>query len=403
MMFKKSLLVTVFSFFLIGCGGSGGTTSQNEVQSHQFLVNWELLVEMDAQKLKDTLPPQQATFVQFGYKAYKIAYNTTYQGQKIVASGLLVLPLGYEAIENFPLATVCDAHGTEFTNANVPTNAFMPTQNGVGVAFSSMGGFVTLQPDYIGFGDSLETRHPYMLKDPLSDGSIDMIQAFKEFAAQNGIPINTQLFLSGYSEGGYATMATLKEIETNYSDTFKITAVAPMAAPYNIDRMAQGVLSTPTMVYSPFMGFVAFSYARYYDDITIEQLITPTYAPSIPTLFSGSFTGEEIYKQLTSNTQEFFTLTQINDYFDNPQDSFKKAMVENSLHDWKPTTPMRLYHCDEDPVIPFALSQEAYDNFVANGATNVELMTLNGDDHSACAALAYPQVVQWFDAKRRGQ
>ncbi|MEA2027725.1 MAG: lipase family protein [Campylobacterota bacterium] len=396
-MLKKSIFVVILSLFLVGCGSS-------EVDdSNKYLVSSELLVEVDAATLRAGLPQEQAAMIQFGYKAYKIIYNTTYKGENIEASGVLVLPTEYQDVEGFSLSMVCDAHGTVFADSEVPSTNYLPNLNPTAVGFSSMGGFVTIQPDYIGFGKSGNKMHSYMLKDPLADSSIDMIQAVIEFARGSYLPINGQLFLSGYSEGGYATMATLKELEESYSDSIKVVAAAPMAAPYNMDLMAQGVLSSETMVYSPFMGFVAASYANYYDDITLDQLISSTYATQMPALFDGSFTGDEIYMQLTNYTQELFTLTQISDYFSNPNDSFKVAMVENSIHNWTPKTKMRLYHCDQDPVIPHLFSQEAYGNFVANGSSDVELITLEGNDHAHCATIAYPQVIAWFDQVRKGE
>ena len=386
-MLKKSLVIVMFSLLFVGCG------SDDVDDSNKYLVESKMLVEVDNLAMGST----------FGYKAYKIIYNTSYQGKSIKASGLLVLPTGYESIEGFSLSMVCDAHGTLFANKEIPTANFLPSANPIGAGFSATAGFMTIQPDYIGFGESSSVGHPYMLKEPLADGSIDMIQAVIEFARENAIPINGQLFLSGYSEGGYATMATLKELEESFDNTIKVMAAAPMAAPYNIDLMAQGILSSEMMPFSPFMGFVAHSYASYYDNITLAQLISPPYLSAIPTLYDGSLTGMEIYPQLTNMTQELFTLSQISSYFSNAEDTFKVAMVENSIQNWTPTTKMRLYHCDEDPIIPFAFSQEAYGQFMINGATDVELITLEGNDHGACAGIAYPQVIQWFANVREGK
>ena len=61
---------------------------------------------------------------------------------------------------------------------------------------------------------------------------IDMLRAVKHFCNQNNfIQFNEQLFLEGYSEGGYVTMAAVKEIEENLSDEFNITMSFPMVEP----------------------------------------------------------------------------------------------------------------------------------------------------------------------------
>jgi predicted esterase len=384
-MFKQWISVVILSLFLVGCGS-------DETSSKEYLVKSQLLVEVDNATLGTT----------FGYKAYKIIYNTTYQNKSVEASGLLVLPTGYEQIEGFSLSMVCDAHGTIFNNNDTPTRNYLPNLNPIGAGFAATAGFITIQPDYVGFGESNAT-HPYMLKEPLADSSIDMIQAVIEFAQQNQLPINGQLFLSGYSEGGYVTMATLQDLEENYASTLRVLAAAPMAAPYNMDLLTQGVFGAEMMAFSPFAGYVAYSYANYYENISLDQLVDSPYLPLFPTLYDGSKSGTEIYMSLTNYTQELFTSTIISNYFSNPNEAFKVAMVENSIHNWTPKTKMRLYHCDGDNIIPFAFSEEAYANFKANGANDVELITLSGDDHSACASVAYPQVIEWFAYVRENQ
>ena len=42
-----------------------------------------------------------------------------------------------------------------------------------------------------------------------------------------------ELFLLGYSEGGYATMALHRELQQFHSDEFTVTASAPMAGPWS--------------------------------------------------------------------------------------------------------------------------------------------------------------------------
>ena len=104
-----------------------------------------------------------------------------------------------------------------------PTN----TPEGVtGLWMASMGYYSCL-PDYPGFGVS-EILHPYVHAKSLAISIIDMIRAAKQYAEKSGISLAEQLFLTGYSEGGYATLATHKEIENSYSDEFRVTASAPI-------------------------------------------------------------------------------------------------------------------------------------------------------------------------------
>ena len=46
--------------------------------------------------------------------------------------------------------------------------------------------------------------------------------------------VNPEINVPGYSEGGYATMATVKEIDENLNHEIDITVTFPMAGDYDL-------------------------------------------------------------------------------------------------------------------------------------------------------------------------
>ncbi|MDQ7066774.1 MAG: lipase family protein [Sulfurimonas sp.] len=72
---------------------------------------------------------------------------------------------------------------------------------------TGLAGFASINPDYIGYGASNSVAHPYMLKKASARSSVDMIKASMKYMQDNGIAINHQLYISGYSQGGYTAMA----------------------------------------------------------------------------------------------------------------------------------------------------------------------------------------------------
>ena len=64
-------------------------------------------------------------------------------------------------------------------------------------------------PDYIGLGKG-DKFHLYQNSESEATASIDMLLAIQELNIEFGIKINKQLFLTGYSQGGHACMATHK-------------------------------------------------------------------------------------------------------------------------------------------------------------------------------------------------
>ena len=75
--------------------------------------------------------------------------------------------------------------------------------------------------------------HPYHIKDSYTRAVIHMIRAVKQLSQtlinEESFQYNDQLFLAGYSEGGYATLAAQAGIEHLYNEEFHITESFPMA------------------------------------------------------------------------------------------------------------------------------------------------------------------------------
>jgi len=209
---KSILLVTPLLF--LGCG-DGLDAPKNE-----SFKGGELFVNFPGAAIKPGLVKAgavEANGTVYGYKAFKIPYVTTdEEGNEVKVSGLFVIPTGLPDIVNttLGLSMVADDHGTIFANAEAPTviAGSSGAPDGSAILLTSLGGFATLQPDYIGFGDSNDHYHPFVLKDSLANATVDFIKQVKVFAKDNNITLNNQLFLTGYSEGGYASMATLKKI-----------------------------------------------------------------------------------------------------------------------------------------------------------------------------------------------
>lgn len=406
----KSILQCVLIvpvLFFVGCGG-GLDKPSNEV-----VAGGELVVSFSGKSLKASLikahtPGVDANTTVYGYKAYKIPYTTTdEEGNSVAVSGLMVVPVGLPDIvySTLGLSLVSDDHGTIFANSEAPT-VFASTNNapdGSPIILTSLGGFVTLQPDYIGFGDSTAHYHPFVLQKSLASTTIDFIDAARTFATANNINLNGQLFLTGYSEGGYAAMASLKKIEADGQLT--IAMAAPMAGPYAFEALAMGVLSAPTLSVPSFMADVGYAYARAYDE-DVASVINEPYASKLEDLLDGSKTRTEIDPELTTVTtgaQGLFVTQFVTDFFTDSNQWFKLATQENNLYNWVPQTAVRLVHCQGDEVIPYAISQLTEGTMLAMGATNVSLVPVEAAlglpglvGHAECGSLAYSVTTGMF-------
>ena len=407
---KTITMVTPLLF--IGCGDSLSQPSTEEFNGGELFVNFP------ASSIKPNLVSAgliDANRTVYGYKAFKVPYTThDEEGQEVKASGLFVIPTGLPTLvtTQLGLSMVSDDHGTIFANSEAPSVVadFTGAPNGSSIILTSLGGFATLQPDYIGFGDSKKHYHPFVLKDSLANSTVDFIKQVKVFAKDNNITLNNQLFLTGYSEGGYASMATLKKIEEEGLTDLKVTMTAPMAGPYALKVMADGVFSQPKLGVPSFMANVGYAYAKA-NDKEVSSIINKPYASKLPTLFNGDLDRSKIDPQLTQDTTGatgLFSQTLVSDYFSSETNWFKVAVTENSVHAWVPTTPVRLVHCEGDDVIPYAISQLTEGTMKAMGATDVALIpvekTLGRQDkvgHGSCGSLAYSVATTMFAEVRK--
>jgi alpha/beta superfamily hydrolase len=311
------------------------------------------------------------------------------------------------------LAMVVDCHGTIFSNNEAPSVAIenSASAKGAGVIFSSLAGFITLQPDYIGFGDSNDHYHPYLLKKSSANAVVDFTKAAIKFAKDNNIPMasNKGIYLTGYSQGGAVVLASLNKFQ---QEGMQVNIATPMDGPYLLDPIAQGVLSQDKLGVPSFMAAVAYSYTKAYNKDT-KELIQEPYASKLPTLFNGSLTREEIDKQLTHKVKGdggLFTDEIAQNYVGS---WFQLRLKQNSVVDFTPTTHVELLHCLGDDVIPYGIAEGTKDVFenVLNapsiGLTPVEIaITKNPNTelrlgHADCALPAYKVSAFLFSRARK--
>jgi len=407
----KGILV-VTPLFFIGCGDGLSEPKNPEVKGGELFVNFPASAIKPGLLKKGLIDANQTVY---GYKAYKVPYTTRdEEGNEVKASGLFVIPTGLPSVvtNQLGLSMVSDDHGTIFANKEAPTVIADATgaPDGSSVILTSLGGFATLQPDYIGFGDSNAHYHPFVLKDSLANATVDFIKQVKIFSKENNITLNNQLFITGYSEGGYAAMATLKKIEEEQISSLPVTMAAPMAGPYALKAMADGVLSQEKLSVPSFMANVGYAYAKANSE-ELNSVINEPYASALPTLFSGDLTRVEIDAKLTKDTtgeKGLFNPSFVANYFATDDNWFKVATTNNSLQNWAPTTPVRLVHCEGDDVIPYAISQLTEGTMKAMGASDVALVPVEKAlgletkvGHGTCGTMAYAVTATMFAEVRK--
>ena len=329
-------------------------------------------------------------YLQYDISLYTITYNTTYKGQNIKASGLVAFP---DTDQGMPILNF--NHGTTSLHADAPTEDLIQYSF---FSNAASAGYIFVIPDYLGFGVSDNIVHPYYRSDITGQTIVDMIRAAKELAAIEGYNFNGDVFLSGYSEGGFATMSAHYNMEKNNYPGLNLVASAPASGGYDITGMLDYFISKETYHVPYYIAYVAMGYKTSYDwSLPLSSIFNEPYASIIPEYFNGKYSGYEINSVLSDDMSELLTSNFINNiYTDADLKIIVDAFEENSLDQWIPKNKMIMYHGTDDITVPYQNSVDTYNSFISLGADKniVEFIDLIGENHSSGSL---PYIVSLFD------
>jgi pimeloyl-ACP methyl ester carboxylesterase len=353
-----------------------GTVTVNDIQ--QILTNANMTIPFTLNYSVET--------ISINY------YTTDGNGIQIIASGALIIPQGGSSL---PLVSV--QHGTQTKNNLVASvSPINSTEGIVGLIMASMG-YLVVVPDYPGFGVS-NVMHPYMHAESLIPCVIDLMRAGRTYSSQHQITLDGRVFLTGYSEGGYATLVTQRKIELEYSQEFNLTAVAPMAGPYDLNGMMQTLFQTGQYNHTAYIAFILTAYNNIYGWTRLDDFFNAPYSSTVQNLFDGSKTFGEVVNQLPSTFSELMDSNFVNNVRNGSELTFIAAMQENTLLDWKPQAPINFFHGDADDISPYQNSLTAVEKLTANGGTNIQLTTIPGCNHETSGPIAIVGAIQWFES-----
>ena len=380
-MMIKFLFFLLFSFY-----------SFSQIISYELVQSWTI---SEVQQIYyNNGVPSEAGDVNFGVDGYKIVYFTPdHTGELVLCSGAIYLPKNTLC----PSPILAWQHGTTASDTWVPSNIY--SDNNVIGTIGASQGYVVVMSDFIGLGEGIGF-HNYVHADTEASSTIDLILYSKPFAYGKGVDVSDQLFLIGYSQGGHATMAAVREIEENYSDQLQVTASAPMAGPYDMSGAQREMLELgepyPNPGYLPYLLFAYNNIYGLYDDIT-EVLVSP-YNTYLLGMYSGNYSMWDINQTLPDVPINIFQDDYYQDYLNNPEHPFRLALVDNDVYDFIPQHPMRILHCNGDDNVAYANAEVAYNAFIEGGAENVSLVDGGNYNHTECASLAIIGGKVWIDS-----
>jgi hypothetical protein len=395
-----------------------------------------------------------------GVDSYYLEYWTVgARGESATATGALMLPTGKDARCTGPRPIVLYAHGTGTEKASNIADIADSAEGAVIAAVFAAQGYIVVAPNYAGYDISSLPYHPYLNRDQQPKDMADALTAARTALPNTFTPDTSdsgKLFVTGYSEGGYVAMATVKAM-TAAGQT--VTASAPMSGPYALEAFGDALFFGSVDIGSTkFAPLYITSYQEAYGNIYSNptDIYEPQYAPnmfellpsttSIATLFAnGALPESALFSnqtpavpgnpQLTAmlaipsnpifatgfGTPSLFNNTfRVNYSIDatmhpdgatqtpptvslaaSPQNKLRIALKTNDMRAgsfWAPAAPMLMCGGDQDPTVFFGLNTGTLSVYWASLPTGlITVLDVNApvtlNDPFASLQLAFQQEI----------
>lgn len=366
-------------------------------------LQYELIGRWDADRLNKVLSEDTPKF--FGVtvkyspaknavKLYRVTYNSVVperDNKPIVATGLIAIP--DTAGTSFPLVSY--QHGTVYEKTQVPSYPDQSPETQLMLAQFAGQGYIVIGADYFGMGASKEPEG-YMVKASHQQATYDMLMASRAVLAHMKLT-SPRLFIAGWSQGGFVTMAFLEKLE---AAGVKVDAAATASAPVDIFVALNGFLNFPRKNDADWVNSLfilsSFSFENYYGVPGLARaLIADAYydvarKAYLREPFNAADVPTDLHKLLKP------------DYF-NPQyfadSAYGRLVAQTTAYRWIIKSPVRNYYGETDEAISTGLGQLAatYQHAIGNGNTQVQAVSTGATSHRGTYATAVPQWKTWFD------
>jgi hypothetical protein len=371
------------------------------------LLGFEFIKTINSSEIDGLFPEGAAiegdiqSLPEYDIDLYRINYTSILFYDIVTLSGLIVVPqkvgsLSHIQYHHGTLLPYPYQHGEGSLDAPSLYNGTFPETEDAQYESRLFGnflgsyGYLVSMPDYIGFGVSDSYEHTYSVNDRLAEQSVDMILATREFCTNLTIELDGKLFLSGWSEGGAASLATQKLIEAEYQDNITVTANAPLAGFFNI------------LYYSKlFVSFMPFLFGDWGEDLDV--LIWTLYCIN---KFSDDqpLDSDEIFKIDVENQLDVLSNrttgrpAKVVRYFIKDKSRLISKFAQNDLSDgWKPIAPIYIHHGTEDDIVYYFQNPEPTVKNLNKLGGNVTLVKYEGHDHYSLAKLYLLNMIAEFE------
>lgn len=379
--------------------------SKNDENEYEYFVSKEFIANYSTTYINTLLEfatpayPELSDirpYISHSVDIYKVVYRTEVRGVEVNASGLVCVPADEG---DYPLLS--------FQNGTNTVNDYSPTEYPANPSYqfveviASMG-YVVVIPDYPGFGESADITHPYLIKEPTVRSIIDMLFTVREMDSEElpGLTISDAVYLAGYSQGGWATLAVHEALEKDYSGDFNLKGSVCGAGPYDMNILFGSMTGLNTYPMPVYIGYIINSYSEY-DQFTnpVTDILKEPYASRLGNLYNGKLTSGQINDQLTPSIPDLFTNEFLAGYTTDARfASVRASLTANSITGWATSVPLYLIHGGGDTSVDPITTESIYNSMIQAG-TSTQTCTkeiIPGLDHGDAVVPAMIKGLQFF-------
>ena len=351
-----------------------------------------------------------------GVTIEKVSYDTKGAADEDTnATAALMLPTGDAAECKGDRPVLLYAHGTttdkgyDFAQVGNTDNPAVGEANLIAANFAAQG-YIVVAPNYAGYDDSKLDYHPYLVAQQQSTDMVDALDSARSIierkkrandANYSKIDDSGKLFIAGYSQGGYVTMATARLLEAQKK---AVTAIAPSSGPYALaafgDEIFTGNVNIGASRFAPLLGIgLQAKYGNIYtkkSDIFLDKYADaqlPSNTPFGELVQAGKLPNNALFQKNPSDPRlaglaqgKLFSILGGYDETDyliktefraayvadtqknpdgltlangnnlpaaNPQNNLRKALKDNDLRGYVPTMPTFICGGNQDPTVYF--------------------------------------------------
>ena len=368
-----------------------------------FLVFWGANAQLVSYNLQESFTIQElSTFLnnsgfalpiapKYEVDVYQIFYKTPYKhiDSLITTSGIVAIPKDVEC----PSLLAAYGHGSFSARSN--SASYNAPERPITFLFAGFGGVVTAMPDILGLGagsgDSSILTHPYINTFHNGHTIINSMRAARELAVILSSPLNGEVVLAGYSQGGHTTMAANKLIQENYAQEFDIKVSIPMSGPYDLNKtMVDVMLSHDTFSVPAYLPYLLLGYHSIYDTLqakypTPSHVFKSPYDTVLPPLYySKSKNLSDINPFCAPVPRDMILDSVIQEFENDLNHPFRLVLSDNNLLGWVPQNHVRIHYCTEDEEVSYLNGIRADSVWKANGAPDIVSFNHGALTHAGC-------------------